>query len=150
MRFPITRLLDDQESLRWIEEHFHPEGLTCPKCGSDEARYFRTTETSRLQVYRCWRCDKTYNLYSGTVFEKKHLRPAQVVMLLRGVCKGESSAELADELSLSRTTVHEVRKQLQENAKGLQPDALLLDAHVESDEMYQNAGEKRRVPPQPC
>ncbi len=149
MRFPITRLLDDQESLRWIEEHFHPEGLKCPECGSEEARYFRTTETSRLQVYRCQHCDKTYNLYSGTVFEKKHLRPAQVVMLLRGVCKGESSAALADELCLGRTTVHELRKRLQENAKALQPDTPLLDAHVESDEMYQNAGEKRRAAPQP-
>jgi transposase-like protein len=150
MRFPITELLDDQESRRWIEEHFHPEGLKCPNCSSDEARHFRTTETSRLRVYRCCHCDKTYNLYSKTVFEKKHLRPVQVVMLLRGVCKGESSAELADELCLSRTTVHEVRKQLQENAKGLQPDTLLQDEHAETDEMYQNAGEKRKAATRPC
>jgi transposase-like protein len=141
MRFPITRLLDDQESLRWTLKHFHPEGLKCPNCSSDEARHFRTTETSRLQVYRRQNCDKTYNLYSGTVFEKKHLRPAQVVMLLRGVCKGESSAALADELCLSRTTVHELRKQLQENAKALQPDTPLPDAHVESDEMYLDFGQ---------
>jgi transposase-like protein len=142
MRFPIAGLLDDQESQTWIEEQFHPEGLKCPECGSEDARYFRTTETSRLAVYRCRRCDKTYNLYSGTVFEKKHLRPAQVVMLLRGICKGEPSAELADELCLSRSTVHELRKQLQENAEGLQPKTSLPDEHTESDEMFQNAGEK--------
>lgn len=140
MRLPITRLLD---------EHFHPEGLRCPECGSDDARYFRTTATSGLQVYRCQHCDKTYNLYSGTVFEKKHLRPAQVVMLLRGVCKGEWSAALADELCLSRTTVHELRKQVQENAKRLQPNTPLPDEHTETDEMYQNAGEKREAPLQP-
>ena len=92
MRFPITQLLDEQESQISIEKPFHPHGLKCPACSSKEARQFRTTETSRLQVYRCWHCDKTYNLYSGTTFEKKHLRPEQVVMLLRGVCKGEPSS----------------------------------------------------------
>jgi hypothetical protein len=84
------------------------------------------------------------------VFEKKHLRPAQVVMLLRGVCKGESSAALADELCLSRTTVRELRKQVQENAKRLQPNAPLSDEHTETDEMEQNAGEKKRAAPRPC
>ena len=150
MRFPVTGLLDDEESRRWIEKHFHPEGLKCPKCGSKEARYVRTTETSRLQVYRCDHCDKSYNLYSGTLFEKKHLRPAQVVMLLRGVCKGEPSAELAEELDISRSNVHQLRKQLQANAEGLQPKTPLPDDHTETDEMFQNAGEKRRTAPKSC
>lgn len=143
-------MLDGRESRTWLREHFHPDGLKCPECGSDKARYFRTTETSLLDVYRCQQCDKTYNLYSGTVFEKKHLRPSQVVLLLRGVCKGESSAGLAEELGVSRTTVHELRKQLQENAGSLQPTSPLTDEHVETDEMYQNAGEKRGASPRPC
>ena len=149
MRFPITELLDERESKMWLEQHFHPEGLRCPECGSDQARYFRRTETSKLRVYRCSDCEKTYNLYSGTVFEKKHLRPAQVVLLLRGVCKGEPSVGLAEELGVSRTTVHELRKQLQENAEKLQPDSALSDEHTETDELYQNAGEKRRTAPRP-
>ena len=149
MRFPITELLDEREGRMWLEEHFHPQGLKCPECGSAEARYFRTTETSLLDVYRCRRCDKAYNLYSGTVFEKKHLRPAQVVLLLRGICKGESSAALAEELGVSRTTVHELRKGIQANAHELQPSTALIDKHTETDEMYQNAGEKRRASPKP-
>ena len=106
MIFPITDLLDDKHSEEWLLEHFHPEGLACPKCGSMRRRVFRQTETSRLTVYRCLQCEGNYNLYSGTLFEKKHLRPSQVVLFLRGVAKGESSMRLAQELGVSRTTVH--------------------------------------------
>ena len=141
MIFPITDLLDDYRSERWLLEHFHPEGLRCPKCGSTRRRMFRETETSRLTVYRCLECEGVYNLYSGTLFQKKHLRPSQVVLLLRGMSKGESSMRLAEELGVSRsTTVHELRKELQENARKLRPEAPLIDEHVETDEMFQNAG----------
>jgi transposase-like protein len=143
MIFPITELLDDEQSKQWLLEHFHPEGLQCPKCGSTKRRVFRETETSRLTVYRCLRCEGIYNLYSGTLFEKKHLRPSQVVLLLRGVARGESSVRLTEELGVSRTTIHYLRKELQENARGLQPETPLMDEHVETDEMFQNAGEKR-------
>ena len=143
MIFPITDLLDDGQSEKWLTEHFHPEGMRCPKCGSTRRRLFRETQTSRLSVYRCLRCEGIYNLYSGTVFEKKHLRPSQVVLLLRGVSKGEPSMTLARELGVSRATVHELRKELQENARRLQPEEPLVDEHTETDEMFQNAGEKR-------
>lgn len=143
MIFPITDLLDDRRSEKWLLEHFHPEGLRCSKCSSTRRRFFRETETSRLTVYRCLECEGIYNLYSGTLFEKKHLRPSQVILLLRGVAKGESSISLAEELGVSRSTVHCLRKELQENAKRLQPDVPLIDEHTETDEMFQNAGEKR-------
>ena len=148
MIFPITDLLDDERSKKWLLEHFHPEGLRCPKCGSTRRRLFRHTQTSRLTVYRCLQCESIYNLYSGTLFEKKHLRPSQVVLLLRGVSKGESSMRLAEELGVSRSTIHELRKELQANARRLQPDAPLTDDYVETDEMFQNAGEKGRSAPQ--
>jgi len=143
MIFPITDLLDDEQSEQWLLEHFHPEGLRCQKCGSTRRRLFRQTEISRLTVYRCLECEGIYNLYSGTLFEKKHLRPSQVVLLLRGIAKGEPSMRLAQELGVSRTTLHHLRKELQENAERLQPNAPLGDEHTETDEMFQNAGEKR-------
>jgi len=71
------------------------------------------------------------------------LRPAQVILLLRGVCKGESTASLSRELQLAYDTVHHLRQQLHANAIGLQPQTPLPDAVTETDEMFQNAGEKR-------
>jgi transposase-like protein len=148
MDFPLADLLDHDRSTAWLLEHFHPDGLRCCRCGtgSEEAYRFRKTQRSRLQVYRCKRCQKTYTLYTGTVFEGRHLPPAQVVLLLRGFVQGVSAARLARELGLSRTTVHEIRKRVQRGAVALQPEAPLPDARTETDEMFQNAGEKRYPP----
>jgi hypothetical protein len=77
-------------------------------------------------------------------FEGTQLHPAQVILLLRGVCKGESSAMLSRELKLSRMTVHGLRQMLQANAQREQPQSPLKDRQTETDELFQNAGEKRR------
>lgn len=145
MDFPIVELLDDDVSATWLQKYFHPTGLHCPHCGTDlaEAREFRTTTKSRLTVYRCPHCQGIYNLYSDTVFAGSHLRPAQVVLLLRGVCKGEPTATIAREIAVSRQTVHELRQALQTNAQRLQPSEPLPDTQTETDELFQNAGEKR-------
>ena len=145
MDFPITDLMSDKASTDWIMTHFHPDGLRCPHCGAAwaEAREFRTTRRSELIVYRCRQCRGIYNLYSGTIFEARQLRPAQAVLLVRGVLKGESAAALARELGMSRTTITELRHRIQANAVALQTEQPLLDYVVEADELFQNAGEKR-------
>ena len=94
-------------------------------------------------VYRCTHCKQPYNLYSRTVFEQRHLTPEQVVLLLRGVLKGEQSTTLAAELGLNYKTVLSIRRDLHNNAIRLQPDTPLPDIQTETDEMFQNAGEKR-------
>jgi hypothetical protein len=48
-------------------------------------------------------------------------------------------------LSISRTTATAVRHKLQANAEKEQPETPLEDKEVETDEMFQNAGEKKRV-----
>ena len=145
MEFPITELLDYASSEEWITLHFHPAGFKCPKCGAsrNQARVFRQTYHSKLTVYRCKHCGTAYNLYSGTIFQQTHLTPMQVVMLIRGICKGESSRELSAELKLNYVTVLNLRHAVQANAEKAQPDKPLFDQHTETDEMFQNAGEKR-------
>jgi transposase-like protein len=145
MEFPITDLLGKEQSEQWILAHFHPHGLRCPGCQAtvDEAHPFRTTQESQLQTYRCNHCGSVYNLYTETVFQQRHLTPQQVILLLRGVLKGEPSKQLAAELGLDYKTVLELRRELQDNAQLLQPDTPLTDEHTETDEMFQNAGEKR-------
>jgi hypothetical protein len=145
MDFPIVDLLDDDLSKAWLLKYFHQNQLKCPHCGKgvEEAREFRTTSKSQLIVYRCRHCQGIYNLYSGTVFEGKHFRPAQAVILLRGICKGEPTLTLAREIGVCRQTLHDIRKDIQANAKHLQPQEPLSDQATETDEMFQNAGEKR-------
>jgi hypothetical protein len=97
MDFPVVDLFDNDLSAIWQLKYFHQDKLRCPHCGKgvEEARVFRTTKKSRLTVYRC-ACQGIYNLYSGIVFAGKHLRPAQAILLLRGVCKGEPTVTIAD------------------------------------------------------
>lgn len=144
MIFPITELLSDEASVEWIEKHFHPKGLRCPTCkaNKEQARVFRPRQRGTLD-YRCLNCDTVFNLYHGTLFSGSNLRPRQVVLLVRGVCKGESSPVLAEELGLSRQSVHTWRKRLQANGYRLLGETPLRDRQTETDEMFQNAGEKR-------
>ena len=147
MDFPIVELFDDDLSAVWLLKYFHQGDLKCPHCGRsvEEAREFRTTKRSQLTVYRCPGCQGIYNLYSGTVFEGKHFRPAQAILLLRGVCKGEPTATIAREIGVARQTAHDMRKAIQANAEWMQSDDPLPDERTETDEMFQNAGEKRRT-----
>ncbi len=94
-------------------------------------------------MYRCKDCKSLYNLYTGTVFEQRQLRPQQAVLLIRGVLKGEPSAVLATELELNYVTVLQLRRKIQDNARLLQSEKPLPDFEAESDELFQNAGEKR-------
>lgn len=146
MDFPLLTLLDTQASVAWLEQHFHPDGFGCPHCQADRsrARLFRTNRGSCLPVYRCLECQGVYTLYSGTIFEGCQLLPSQVVLLLRGVMAGQSSAQLARELELTEKTVLKWRHRLQAQAEAIQPNTPLPDRATESDEMFQNAGEKKR------
>jgi transposase-like protein len=152
IEFPIVDLMSSQSSYEWLVAYFHPQGLVCPRCGATlpEARAFRVTKSSQVPDYRCRACDKTYNVYSQTVFEGRHLKPEQVILLVRGVVKGEQAQILANEVGVCRQTVQLIRQQLQANALTLQPDNPLdNDEQTETDELYQNAGEKRRATPGP-
>ena len=149
MEFPITDLLDYDSSIEWVLKHFHPKGLRCSHCkGSiEEARKFRRTRASDLIVYRCWHCEMTYNLYTGTIFQGTHWTPKQVVLLMRGISKGETTKEIVAELELSYKTVLDMRHKVHANAEREQPETPLPDSHSETDEMFQNAGEKRNTSP---
>lgn len=90
IEFPIVDLMSSQSSYAWLVDYFHPAGMVCPHCGIalENARPFRVTKSSQVPDYRCRGCNKTYNVYSGTVFEGRRLMPEQVVLLVRGVVKG--------------------------------------------------------------
>ena len=76
------------------------------------------------------------------MFAQKQSRPSQVVLLGQGVCKGFSTAQVAREIGISRQTVLSIRRVLQDAAQMLQPEDALPDTETETDEMFQNAGEK--------
>jgi transposase-like protein len=142
--FPITQLLDDSICTLWLERHLHPDGLKCPHCGSTARRLFR--QQGHFPAYRCRGCDGYYTLLTGTAFEKTRQRAATLVLLLRGIAKGEPTARLARELGLSRKQLHTLRRRIQANLNESAPTEMMTGTAFEADELYQNAGEKKHDP----
>ena len=142
--FPIDELLDDSRGTRWLEQHLHPTGLVCPHCGHSERRLFRAQ--GHFPAYRCRACGGYYTLLTGTVFANTRQRPATLVLLRRGLAKGEPTARLARELGLSRKQLHTLRQRIQANLNETTPTAVMVGTAFEADELYHNAGEKRQTP----
>src|SRR3954464_4819805 len=139
--FPIDALLDDAACLGRLEKHLHPDGFVCPRCRSTERRVAR--RRGAFPSYRCRACDRYHTILSGTAFEKTHQTPAKLVLILRGIAKGESTSRLGRELELSRRQMGTLRRRVQENLFATLPRTVSEEAIFEADELYQNAGEKR-------
>ena len=139
--FPITELFDASICMIWLERHLHPEGFACPHCGSTNRRLFR--QQKYFPAYRCRDCDGYYTLLTNTAFEKTRQSPATLVLLLRGITKGEATARLARKLGLSRKQMHTLRQRVQTNPDQTAPTDLMEGTTFEADELYQNAGEKK-------
>jgi hypothetical protein len=101
-----------------------------------------SNEAQRLASVSLSRSRGIFNVYSGTVFEGRHFTPEKTVLFVQGVLQGKPTAQLARELRISRTTATEVRHQLQASTRQAQPQTPLSDLEVETDEMFQNPGEK--------
>jgi transposase-like protein len=136
--FPIDELLDDHVCTLWLAQHLHPNGLTCPHCGHAERRPFRVQ--GHFPAYRCRACDGDYTLLTETIFARTRPCPATLVLLLRGVAKGEATARLARELGLSRQQLHTLRQRIQTNLNETAPTAVMVGTAFEVDELYHNAG----------
>lgn len=145
--FPIGDLMDEDACRDWLVRYLHPDALACPRCGAEERRVAQ--QNGFWTGWRCRLCDRYYTALSGTVFAKTRQRPSTLVLLVRGVAQGVSTARLARELGLGRVRVHELRQQLQQNLRATRPTAPLPDDVLEADELYQNAGEKRHAAPGP-
>lgn len=146
MDFPLLEICDDELGEAWAEKYFHAGHLKCPKCGTSKRKAWIDGRTKRSQTikYRCPTCRGVYTVFHGTVFAHKQIRPAQAILLLRGICKGESTAGMARELGLKYDTVLTVRRAIQTNAERIQSKTPVRDRVTETDEMFQNAGEKGR------
>ncbi len=145
MDFPIVDLMDQASCYQALISWLHPQGLCCPKCGAREGLGIHRRHRQPVVDYQCDGCGRVFNAFTGTVFHAMRRPPSKLVLILRGIAQGQSTAQLAREVQVSRPRLLELRHRLQSHAmEALPPDRLKTEAVVEADEMYQNAGEKRR------
>lgn len=138
--FAIDELLNEKACEEWLEKQLHPQGLKCPRCGSEERRIAR--QGGPVIAYRCLKCDCYHTIFTKTIFEKTRQKPTKLVLILRGIAKGETTARLARELKISRKQMHTLRQRIQLNLYNTLPTGQMEGKEFEMDELFQNAGEK--------
>lgn len=151
MRFPLTELLDEQESYNFLLKTLHPDGLKC-KHGHALPPDQKPHDRQRTPIfdYRCRICGNVFNLFTNTVWQGSQYDCRKIVLIMRGVAQGTPTLHLADELGLDYGTLLERRHRIQKLAQEHQPDTALTDEATEADEMFQNAGEKGTKHPDPA
>ncbi len=147
--FSTVELMDEQKCYNFLVEILHPKGLHCPDCCKpvDLLKVHRH-DRAPLLYYRC-SCGRIYNAFTKTIWQGTHHRCSMIVRILQGIAQGVPTMHLAKELEIDRTHLLERRHKIQGlAAKACDRDAL-PDKVVEADEMYQNAGEKGKLHPDP-
>ena len=143
MDFSLIDYLDEDACYTKLVELLHPDGLACPRCGERRRLGIHRRHRAPLVDFQCGACGRVFNAFTATSLQGTHRRPAQLLMILRGVAQGTPTAQMARELGCDRMELLALRHRLQERARiGLDRNPL-GDEVVEADEMYQNAGEKR-------
>lgn len=144
MDFPMIDLLDSEACYQFLLGLLHPNGLACPRCRRGDGIWVQARDRAPVIDYRCRHCGRVFNAYTGTVLERTRRPPTQWVLILRGIVQGTSTARLARELACDRMHLLRLRHSLQELAAQAAAAAEPVPGtHVEADEMFQNAGEKR-------
>jgi transposase-like protein len=150
MDFPIAELMDEAACYHRLVAVLHPGGLACPGCGARDRLGVHRRHRDPVVDFQCGRCGRVFNAFTGTALCKTRRPCADLLLVLRGICQGAPTARLARELGCDRKHLLQLRHRLQGAAERLAGQQLPLpDAEAEADEMYQNAGEKRRPAPRP-
>jgi hypothetical protein len=149
MDFPLTELMDQDACYQKLVSVLHPDGLARPNCkASDRLRVHRRHRAPVLDR-RCTACGRVFNAFTGTSPAGTHRRPAEILLILRGVAQAVPTAQLARELGCDRKHLPGLRRRLRgDAARRLDREPLAGDV-VEADEMYQDAGEKGIEHPDP-
>ena len=129
--------IEHLETLRWGDEP------TCPHCRGTHVA--RKSDTARVGRWNCHTCHASFNVLSGTIFEKTRV-PLQKWFLAIGLMvnakKSLSSYQLARDLELTQQTALYMQHRIR--AAMAQDDDRLLYGLLEADETFVG-GKPRRT-----
>ena len=143
LNFPIHDLMDEQSCYEFLLKLLHPHGLSC-SCGYcvEEGQRPHKFRKNGIPCYQCKNCGSVYNLFKHSILKGIHYDCITIVLMLRGFAQGKTTQHLSEELSVSYNNLLDWRHKLQAHSFGNRDISRLPDLEVESDEMFQNAGEK--------
>ncbi len=138
----LQQLMDDDKCYETVRHMRWPDGTQCPHCQSRNVKKRGRDDTQHSrQRYHCRECRRDFDDLTGTIFAGHH-RPLRVWMLclyLMGL--NLSQEQIAQELDLSASEIHQMTVQLRAGIVARKPEPQLSGA-VECDELYVVAGHK--------
>lgn len=131
--FELFNLIPDAETARlYLESRLWPNGVTCPTCAGRE----RITNR-KGDFHRCNRCETTFTVRTGTIFERSHVplhKWIYAMYLVVTARKGISSMQLAKEIGVTQKTAWFMLQRLREACAGQMMDK--LSGLIEVDECF--------------
>lgn len=138
----VTKMFpNDKAALDWIALVRWPDGVCCPRCGSDNVQ---TKTAHKTMPYRCRPCQRYFSAKTGTAMQYSKLAPqvwALASYLVSTGIKGTSSIEFYRELDVTQKTVWHVAHRLGEVWNN---DRDTFAGPVEVDETYVGGVEKNK------
>jgi transposase-like protein len=138
----IPSLIDDTKCFATVRDLRWPDGVRCPTCDSSEVtKQGRDDTQPERQRYLCKPCGHRFDDLTDTIFAGHHqpLRVWMVCLYLMGL--NLSNAQIAEELDLHPSDIHQMTCQLRQGIVAKQPTPTLR-GKVECDEVYIIAGHK--------
>ncbi len=141
MSYPdlIRMFPDDATAERWFIETRWPDGIRCPKCGSDN---IQERPTRKPQPYRCRGCRKDFSVKTDTLMHSSPLG-FQVWAIAIFQCstslKGVSSMKLHRDVGVTQKTAWHLAHRIRETWSG---SGEMFTAAAEADETH--IGGKRK------
>ena len=140
MDFPITDLLDCNKCYVWLLKFLHDGVLKSPSGGLNYI--INDSRRSPIITYKDKDTGVHFNIFSGTIFQGTHFSCCKVVLIFRGFLQGVSTAQLSRELVCDYENLLELRHEFMTRGYENLNRQALEDLVTETDEMFQNAGEK--------
>lgn len=124
---------DDATAEQWFIDTRWPDGIRCPKCGSDN---IQERKSRKPQPYRCRDCRKDFSVKTGTLMQGSNLGFrvwALAFYLMSTGIKGTSSMKLHRDLGITQKTAWHLAHRIRETWAGNTPS---FSGPVEADETY--------------
>jgi len=147
MNAPPPDLQDEEACYTKLVQLLHPDGLACPRCKTSDGLGVHRRHRMPVLDYQCSACGRVFNAWTGTALQKTHRRPCQLLMILKGIAQGISTAELSRQLQCQRGQLLALRHRLQRKGWIKRVGQFLLDEKGEETPAQPPQGQPRSDAP---
>ena len=138
----IVDLISNQKCYERVRQLRWVNGVTCPHCHSNTVKKNGHDIVQRdCQHYQCKSCSRYFDDLTNTVFAGHHQPLKTWITCLYFMGLNLSNNQIAKELNLHKSDVHDMVNTLRSGVVDLKPE-VSLQGKVEFDEMYLVAGHK--------